>query len=75
MSQWADKRYSSLVKTKMTQICLDCLYFRIIYDNAHEHFELYVQDVGDNSADAMVKWGRDVLRLAEESFHRPFQPK
>jgi hypothetical protein len=71
----ADERYSSLVKTKMTQICLDCLHFRIIYDNAHEHFELHVQDVGDKSADPTVKWGRDVLRLAEESFHRPFQTK
>jgi hypothetical protein len=68
----ADKRYSSLVKTRMTQMCPDCAYFRIIYDNAYEHFELYVQDEGDKSADPMVKWGHDVLRLAEESFHRPF---
>ncbi|MGB7333504.1 MAG: hypothetical protein WBD25_19110 [Terriglobales bacterium] len=68
----AQDRYSSLLKAKMLSMYLDASFLGIIYDNRHEHFELQVLDEGDKSTDPMVKWGHGVLKLAEESFHRPF---
>jgi hypothetical protein len=68
----AQDRYGSLLKAKMLSVYLDASFLGIIYDNRHEHFELQVLDDGDKIVDPMVKWGHDVLKLAEESFHRPF---
>lgn len=69
----AQRRYASLIKTKMGTIHLDSSYFQIVYDNDHEHIELGAWlDNADKTMDPVVKWSRDLNSVGRESFHRPF---
>ena len=53
----------------MLTMHLDTLRYPIVYDNQHEHIEL---DVWNSADDPMVKWVRQLKKLAEDKFSRSF---
>ena len=72
ISQYVSKaqaRYEHLIEERMLTMHLDTLRYPIVYDNQHEHIEL---DVWNSADDPMVKWVRQLKKLAEDKFNRSF---
>lgn len=79
LSQYVAKmqnRYTSMIETHTSVTHLDAEGYSIVYDNSHEHVELFAwNENDDHPPNPMITWTHQLLRLAEDSFHRPFGPR
>lgn len=67
----AQNRYNSLIVTPMLSIYTDAIRYPIVYYNNQEHIEVEAWDIPE---DPIVAWVHKLKKLAEDKFHRPFEP-
>ncbi len=68
-----EERSAYFMKTKYLGGGVDAKYYRIVYDNSWQHFEIQDWDLPiDHRIDPMIDWVHELQKTAETSFHRPF---